>query len=235
MDAKEILAHHEHRGFPLPAKHWRHYQEWNQALFLHWKARQSALEPYLPAGVELDLFEGEAWLSMVAFSMNNLHPRRLPPVGFVSNFHELNIRTYVTRQGKPGVFFLSMEASKRFSNWLAGVLSGMPYRFAHIHYSVGQFRANHSGRNSRLKAIFQKGRSMTPVAHDLWLTERYAVHQEAYGKLKTFEVLHKPWDTYEVNLEYLELDYPEFSHLLQGPPTKVAFSPGVQTLAWDPY
>lgn len=95
-----------HRLWPVnSAKPWVYYQEWNQVVFFHWEVPLEVLAPYVPKELTLDSFKGKYWVSLVAFTMNKVKFRYLPSWSFVSDFHEVNLRTYVTEQGKPGVFF----------------------------------------------------------------------------------------------------------------------------------
>src|SRR4051794_8028305 len=102
-----ILQQTSHRPFPMPETPWKYYQEWHQVLFAHWKVPAELLSPLLPPGLTLQLYEGEAWVSLVAFTVKKLRPRIFPPFPPLSNFHEVNMRTYVLRKGKPGIYFLS--------------------------------------------------------------------------------------------------------------------------------
>lgn len=122
-----IINSIDHRPWELPATRWTYYQEWNRALFLHWKVPQDLLRPLVPPGLELDVHDGETWVSLVAFTMEQIRPRGLPAVGFVSNFEEINLRTYVRVGNKPGVYFLSIEAGNVLSAFIARNLSGLPY------------------------------------------------------------------------------------------------------------
>ena len=232
---KQIIAEGNHRGWPLPQTKWSYYQEWNQALFFHWPISPEKLRPLVPQALALDTTEGKAWVSLVPFTMENARPRGLPAVRMVSTFHEVNVRTYVVRNGIPGVYFFSLEAGNRLANFVARNLSGMPYRFANLRRKDNLYLANHTARKSSLSIQYEVGDPMEGSPLDLWLTERYSVHQEAFGTLKTFEVLHRPWPLHHLHVSNFQLDYPEFSELLQGPPACMAYSPGVPVVAWPPY
>src|SRR5688572_15080490 len=86
-------------------------QSWHDLLFAHWPVDARALQDKLPAGLPLDTFDGQAWVGVVPFRMTNVAPRGVPAVPFVSSFVELNVRTYVTLHGKPGVYFFSLDAN----------------------------------------------------------------------------------------------------------------------------
>ncbi|HUH26163.1 MAG TPA: DUF2071 domain-containing protein, partial [Flavobacterium sp.] len=112
---KELLQHTEHRPWKHPKQTYSYYQEWNNALFFHWKVDKEELQKQLPKNLELDLYEGEAWISLVPFTMQKIRPRLLPSLSFISDFDEINLRTYVVKNGKPGVYFLNIEAGKKLS------------------------------------------------------------------------------------------------------------------------
>ena len=132
MSIREILSVHTHRPWELSDQPWRYYQEWNNAVFLHWEVPADLLQSLIPSSIELDLFEGKAWVSVVAFTMEKLRVKRLPSVPGISDFHEINVRTYVMRDGRPGVYFLSMEAEKQLPVFISKNVSGLPYKKATI-------------------------------------------------------------------------------------------------------
>ena len=94
-----------------PAQPWIMRQTWRELLFAHWPLPIAAFTDRLPPGLALDTFDGQAWIGLVPFVMSGVRPRDLPPVAGLSRFAELNVRTYVTRDGKPGVWFYSLDAS----------------------------------------------------------------------------------------------------------------------------
>src|ERR1700733_5532268 len=100
--ANQIIQDLAHRPWDLPLGKWAYYQEWNRSLFLHWKIPTDILQPFIPSGLILDKFDMEAWVSLVAFTMENIRPRGFPAIPALSDFHEVNLRTYVTVNGKPG-------------------------------------------------------------------------------------------------------------------------------------
>ena len=97
MRIPEILNTNEHRPWGMPTEKWRFYQEWNNAIFLHWQVELSELKKFVPKELEIDLFDGKPWVSVVAFTMEKIRPKNLPSFPPISNFHFINIRTYVHR------------------------------------------------------------------------------------------------------------------------------------------
>src|SRR5215216_4089390 len=99
-----------HRPWPLPQRPWALRMDWHDLLFMHWPISSAALRPYIPPRLDIDAFDGSAWIGVVPFRMRRVGPRLMPPLPFISAFPELNVRTYVSAEGKPGVWFFSLDA-----------------------------------------------------------------------------------------------------------------------------
>src|SRR5215211_4746531 len=100
-----------HRPWPLPDRGWLMGQTWKQLLFAHWRVDPEELRRVVPSPLELDLREGAAWIGITPFVVSALRLRRTPPLPVGSHFPELNVRAYVRFGGKPGIYFLSLDAS----------------------------------------------------------------------------------------------------------------------------
>ena len=124
------LARLDHRPWPLPEGRWRWRQQWDDLAFVHWEIDPAALEKLLPEGLEPDLHDGRGWIGVVPFEMRDVSPRGLPRFPPMSDFPEINIRTYVTRGGKPGVWFISLDASNPVAVKAARALFHLPYHRA---------------------------------------------------------------------------------------------------------
>src|SRR5947208_948334 len=98
---RSILDQRDHRPWPMPESPWVMTQTWHELLFAHWPVGKKELAAKIPAELEVDLHEGEAWVGIVPFHMTNVAPRDVPALPFVSAFPELNVRTYVRRRDKP--------------------------------------------------------------------------------------------------------------------------------------
>jgi uncharacterized protein YqjF (DUF2071 family) len=229
----DLLADTAHRPYPLPAGPWRYYQEWNEALFLHWRVPLAVLRPLVPPGLDVDTFEGEAWVSVVGFTMQRIRPRYLPALAPVSDFHEINLRTYVVRDGRAGVYFLSIEAQKRVSAWLSRALSGLPYERARMARGPRHYRSHNARTGFRLEAEFAIGEPISsPTALDKWLTERYCLYLARAGAVRRFDIQHRPWPLARVALPHLDLRYQVGALVLPPAPDAAHYSAGVQVLAW---
>jgi len=233
MKISEILTKTEHRPWELPEGKWSFYQEWNKAVFLHWKVDPSELKTLVPEELELDLIEGKAWISLVAFTMEKIRPRNLPYFLPVSNFDEINIRTYVKHRNKPGVYFLSIEGGKRLSCMVARHLSELPYRYSNIRRSKTEYSSCNFRSGEILNLNYQVGSSISVKSDlDKWLTERYALFQNTESTINAFSIHHLEWPVFEVNINELILNYPRFSNFISNQPDKVHYSSGVKVIAW---
>jgi len=202
---------------------------------MHWPVATASLADHLPEGLILDTYQGQAWISVVPFVLERVRPRGLPAVRGVSDFAELNIRTYVLRDGVPGVYFLAIEAGSKVGTWIAKNLSGLPYSYARIEHTNHEVSVKAGSRGVQLQLGYSVGNSMASGPLDVWLTERYAIHQVTKGKLRTYPAQHQPWQLKQLSLSYFSFEYPQFESLVEGPPVRMAYSEGVQVHAWDPY
>ena len=123
----DILEITSHRSFRKPQRLWKYYQEWSNVFFAHWKVLPEVLENLIPDTLEADRYEGESWISLVAFTVKKLRPHYVPSLPLVSDFHEINIRTYVKKNDKPGIYFLSLEAQKSGSAAVGKFFTGLNY------------------------------------------------------------------------------------------------------------
>jgi uncharacterized protein YqjF (DUF2071 family) len=193
----------EHRPWPLPQGSWVMGQTWENLLFAHWRAAPDALRAHIPDQLELDVFEGEAWLGITPFRVSGLRGRGLPPLPFLSSFLELNARTYVTAGGKPGIWFFSLDATSELAVQAARHGYKLPYFHADIHaaWAGGWLVYESRRRDARgAPAAFQgtyrpAGDVLEPDPRSLahFLTERYCLYAMDEGRLKRGEIHHEPW------------------------------------------
>lgn len=233
MTIREILNKTDHRPWALPEKKWTYYQEWNNALFLHWQVNIDKLRKYVPRDFDIDLFRGKPWTSLVAFSMEKIRPKYLPVFPPVSNFHEINIRTYVTYNGKAGVYFLSIEGGKRISCLIAKSLAELPYRYSSIQRSENFYHSLNQDLNNELMLDFsikQPLRKKTLL--DKWLTERYALFQDTKKSINEYEIHHLEWPLSGLELNRIHINYSGFQYLMSNHPDKAHYSKGVKVIAW---
>ena len=202
-----------HRPWPAPDRPWVMAQRWHELLFAHWQVPATALRPLIPPRLTLDTFEGLAWVGVVPFRMSGVRLRGTPAMPWLSAFPELNVRTYVTYEGKAGVWFFSLDAGNALAVAVARAWFHLPYfrarmqsepRSGWIEYESA--RAHRSA--ARLSVRYRgTGDEWIPregtLAH--WLTERYCLYAED-GRANIFrgEIHHPPWKLREAEAEFTE-------------------------------
>jgi uncharacterized protein YqjF (DUF2071 family) len=124
----------EHRPWPLPTKPSLMKQSWHDLLFAHWPVPFQTIRNMVPSPLDIDLYEGSAWVGVVPFHMSNIQLRGLPApaIPFTSKFPEINVRTYVTYGNKPGVYFFSLDATNLLAVKAARLSFKLPYFFSSI-------------------------------------------------------------------------------------------------------
>ena len=181
-------------------------QVWEDMLFLHWPIEEALIRPLIPHALQIDTFEEKAWIGITPFRLTGLRLMSLPPIPGFSEFNEINVRTYVLHNGKPGIWFFSLDASKVIPAIGARVFFGLPYYSAEIKLlkAEREFRVE-MRRNLASEAHFraqwtQGVRLRAPDTDSLgfFLVERYALFTSAVGSLNMTRVYHHPWILDEV-------------------------------------
>lgn len=202
MTIREILNTTEHRPWKMPTESWKYYQEWNNAIFLHWQVELSELEKFVPKELEIDLFDGKPWISVVAFTMEKIRPKNFPSFPPISDFDEINIRTYVKSNNIQGVYFLSIEGGKSLSCKVAKGISELPYRYSKINRTENQYKSYNTEFNDTLNIEFKIGKENKEKSElDKWLTERYALFQDTDNSINEFEIHHLEWPINKIDLK----------------------------------
>jgi len=230
----DLLNQVSHRPWEIPEGKWRYYQEWNHVLFFHWVIPEEIIKLLIPSNLELDLFEGKAYISLVPFTMQKIRPRYLPAISAVSDFHEINLRTYVIKDGKRGVYFINIESQKRFSAFISRKLSGLPYEKSMIKRETGKYSSSNVFRKFSLETEFEiSENTIEKTEIEKWLTERYALFLADKGKLFRYDIHHKEWKIRSIELKKLKLDYKlQGLDLAEKQPDLVHYSDGVEVVAW---
>lgn len=194
------LGQTDHRPWPLPGAPWTMTQTWHDLLFAHWPVLPEVLNPRIPQGLKLDLFKGQAWIGVVPFRMSGIKLRGILPVPTATQFPEINVRTYVVKDGKPGVFFFSLDAESRLAVAVARRLYHLPYHHARIHVaSSGDWIEYHSQRptSARFRARYRPTgdvRLAEPGTLEHWLTERYCLYTTGqHQTIHRGDIHHPPW------------------------------------------
>ncbi len=193
------LSHLEHRPWSIPTRRWTWRQSWHDLLFAHWPVRSAALRPLVPAALQIQEFDGTSWIGLIPFRMSGVMRRPLPDLPWVSAFPELNVRVYVERDGKPGVWFLSLDATNPLAVWAARRFFHLPYFRARMSitcktkgfkYSSHRSGAEFLGSYGPTSEVYQSTRGS--LEH--WLTERYCLYALGPdGSLWRNDVHHAPW------------------------------------------
>lgn len=203
-DLYATLGYMMYRTHPAPTARVVMYQRWHDLLFMHWPVAAELLRPHIPSGLEIDTFEGQAWLAVVPFRMSHIHPRGLFPVPWLSEFAELNVRTYVIKDGRPGVWFFSLDAANPIAVAIARNWFKLPYFNARMNCEDDGKKIIYSGqrthRNAPSCAFIGTYHPVAdviipnPGTLEYFLTARYCLYTaDAGGKVYRGEIDHDPW------------------------------------------
>ena len=177
-------------------------QTWHDLLFAHWTVDPADLRAKVPAAFELDLFDGHAWIGIVPFRMTNVAPRGVPSLPLISEFPELNVRTYVRVDNRPGIYFFSLDAGSGIAVQTARALLNLPYHTAsmtvsHAASAVDYKSARMADPAAELIATYEPAGSPFNAAAgslEYFLTERYCLYHLDHGGVPyRLEIHHPPW------------------------------------------
>jgi uncharacterized protein YqjF (DUF2071 family) len=222
-------------------------QDWSLLLFLHWEVPAEPLRPLLPAGLDLDLYQGKAFVGLVPFTMSGVRPVGLPPVPLVSRFHETNVRTYVHVQGRdPGVWFFSLDAASPLAVVLARAWTHLPYHHARmsltrdspgsgtasevISYSSERLWPGPKPASCAVRCV-PNGPAAPAEAGTLehFLAERYLLYAAHRGRLVRGQVHHTPYRLQAADVTLLDESLLSAAGILRpGVPPIAHFSRGVR-------
>ncbi len=233
-DIIAILGDLVHRPWELPKGKWQYYQEWNDVIFLHWEVPFHELRKLVPQQLNLDDFNSVYYISLVAFTMQKIRPRNLPSLKPISDFHEINVRTYIDNNGKKGVYFLNIEAEKWLSAFIAKKLSGLPYEKATIHRAHESYTSINIEKNFRLEINYRlNGPLINKSELDKWLTERYCLYLIQKNKTFRYDIHHREWSISPIELKHLNLTYQLGKLDLSSERiVKAHYSEGVKVVSW---
>lgn len=233
-DIDNILSDISHRPFELPNGKWQYYQEWNNALFLHWTIPYDILRKCVPDNFIIDTFDGHCYVSLVAFTMEKIRPRCLPSFAFISDFNEINLRTYIDNGNKKGVYFLNIEAGKTLSTFIAKALSGLPYEKSNIKRTDKKYSSKNIQKGFYLDTEFEIKKLLNNKTDlDKWLTERYCLYLDKENEFYRYDIHHKEWKIKNVEIKRLKLSYKIGTiDLFDRQPNLTHYSDGVKVIAW---
>jgi uncharacterized protein YqjF (DUF2071 family) len=239
------LNHLDHRPWTIPQREWSWRQNWYDLLFAHWPIPIARVRPFVPAGLTIQEFNGTSWIGVIPFRMTGVMRRPLPDLPWISAFPELNVRVYVERDGKPGVWFLSLDATNRLAVWAARRFFHLPYWHSRIEFSKERgrvrYRCTRRGTARPIRFEAEYGSTAAPAlatkgSLEQFLAERYCLYaQSSKGRLYRCEVHHQPWPLQiaDGHVEANDMVAPFGLAPLIGQPI-MHFSKGVETVVWSP-
>jgi uncharacterized protein YqjF (DUF2071 family) len=199
---QRTLEEVEHRPWPLPDGRWFQAQTWCDLLFAHWRVPEDQLRRVMPAALPLHLYDdGSAWLGITPFVVKGLRPRGTPPLPWVSHFPELNVRTYVELDGRPGIYFFSLDAARRAAVIAARRLYRLPYFHARMRADTVGARVDYeseridsSGPPAAFRGTYWPSGPRTDDHLARWLAERYCAYViDEHGRPLRIDIHHPPW------------------------------------------
>ncbi|MBT2637525.1 DUF2071 domain-containing protein [Bacillus sp. ISL-39] len=206
---KELLVQ-SHRPYPLPDMKWVMTQEWHHTLFVHWPVPAASLREHVPQELEIDTFDGSAWIGIVPFQVKNTRGRFTPSIPGVSSYLEVNVRTYVKYGGRTGVYFFLLDANHLLAVLGAKAVFGLNYKQANISFQEkNQFemisrRVQADGGNAKMELRYipeTQVFSAKPGTLEHWLTERYCLWTKRSSKLVRGDIHHTKWELQQASAE----------------------------------
>ncbi len=224
---------------------WALAQEWHHVLFLHWPVDAAVLRALVPAPLDIETRDDRAYITVLPFAMRRLRPRGLPALPWLSSFPQLNIRTYVTLDGRPGVFLLRVAVGSRLAVTIARRLFGLPCERARLALrkeGEGWVFACRSRAGERLFMFSVRYRPEGPVFQpapgslEHWLTERFCYYAAGRdGRVGRGEIEHPPWSLQAARVNLTESVWPAaFGIESGGTPPLAFYSRRQEAFAWLP-
>jgi uncharacterized protein len=210
-------------------------QQWCDLAYIHWRYDPDVVQQLLPEGLEVDTYDGSAWVGLIPFSMRNIAVPGLPPVPYFGSFPEVNVRTYVRRNGVPGVWFFSLDVNRLLPAVVARTTYLLPYCWGRasnvlngdvLSTEVQRRWPRGAGTSIRVRV---GERIAHPNEQAIFLSARWGLYSRGFGAgLRYAPVDHETWILHEATLENLD-DTLVVAAGLPAPTGEphVMFSPGV--------
>jgi uncharacterized protein len=185
-------------------------QTWEDVLFAHWRVPASALRKFVPQPLEIETFDGSAWVGVIPFRLTGFRVRGLVAAPRLSSFPELNVRTYVNANGKAGIFFISLDAARRWAVLGARRLYRLPYFLARMSIRKGDwidFSSERIGEPRRFRVRYRPEGSplaLRPGTLEHFLTERYRLYTSDDSRILCGDAHHVPWSIRPARAEIRE-------------------------------
>lgn len=233
------LSFLDHRPWPLQSRRWAWRQSWLDLLFAHWPIPAADVRALVPEALEIDEIDGTSWIGLVPFRMTGVMRRPWPDLPWVSAFPELNVRLYVTHEGKPGVWFLSLDAANPLAVWAARRFFHLPYHRAVTSLAAGPDGIRYASRRvgAELVATYRPTSPVyraEPGTLEHRLTERYCLYARARdGSLWRNDVHHGPWPLQSAEATIAENTMFAVHGLsVDGPPSLLHFAARLDVVVW---
>lgn len=181
---------------------WIMVQSWRALLFAHWRVPAERMRELVPGGLTVEEFDGSAWVALTPFRLTGLRPRGLPAIPRLSDFLEMNLRTYVRVGDRPGIWFFSLDASSQLAVAAARAFYRLPYHLAQMRMTHEDGWIRYESRRADESGARFSGRyrptgptfSAAPGTLEHFLTERYALYVALRnGKVLRGDIQHPPW------------------------------------------
>lgn len=235
------FARVDHRPWPVPATAWTWRQSWRDLLFAHWPVPAHELRHLVPAPLAIQEFDGTSWVGLVPFRMSGVMRRPFPDVPWVSAFPELNVRLYVEHDGRPGVWFLSLDATNPLAVWAARRFFHLPYFRARITLREDAEGVRYASRRAGGAPLLDVRYRATSPPYETrlgtlehFLTERYCLYARSPdGRLWRNEVHHAPWPLQSAAADFATNTYLASHGLpVAGPPALLHFARRIDVVVW---
>lgn len=178
-------------------------QKWSHLLFINFSIAPSTVQKFLPAGVELDTYEGRAYLSIVPFCMSQVRFFGSYPLPF-STLYELNIRTYVKVGGNKGIYFFTLDTDHLIASFVAQSFFGLPYRFRPMSLTLDP---TYTFSAERFRCQVSLGENLEKDSFNTWISERYSLFADHKNSLYQGVAQHEPWRLKKVTCHDLTQDF----------------------------
>lgn len=234
----------KHRPYPVPSHSWLMFMRWENLLFAHWRVDPNLLRPFIPSALELETFDGSAWIGVVPFEMKKVHLRGLPGVPTATNFLELNVRTYVRLGDKQGVWFFSLDATSQLAVCGARISFHLPYFEADLQIKVSEDKYHYIGRRTKssvpgaeLDLVYGPSGSQflsKAGSLDAWLTERYCLYSaDKKGRVFRGDIHHAQWPLQPAWCSIAKCDMTRLLGFeLDSNPATLHFAKKLDVIAW---
>ncbi|MFO7689424.1 MAG: DUF2071 domain-containing protein [Cryobacterium sp.] len=224
-------------------------QRWSKLVFLHWRVDAADVAPLLPAGLRPDEFDGSSWVGLIPFVLDRATVFGSPPIPYFGTFVEVNVRLYaIDAQGRRGVVFVSLEASRLAAVLAARALFAIPYMWSRTRLTETavsgpvtdppatqyHYTSRRHGAAAAHTEIIARSTGRPVVGDPLaeFLTARWALFATVRGRTIYLRNHHEPWQLVTAELVHLDdtlLAVAGFAGLSGRAPDSVLFSPGVTT------